>query len=225
MSNNLFLAEEEGFSIISDIDDTIRVSEVLSKLSLIMNTFLLPFKDVEGMPMFFRDLQRDLTVQTSRGYISKPTFHYLSGTPYQFLGAIQPFLERIYPLGEIISQTFSIDSGGFASFTDVKPYKIRGATKIINFFNQRKFIMIGDSTQFDPEVYANMALVNPESVVCIFIRIVTGVNIKRELVQNSNTRFQYAFSDLPKEKWSLFKDPSDLPSTRQIAKGICRKDL
>lgn len=144
LQNNIFLAEEEGFSIISDVDDTIKVSNVLSRLQVMAHTFLLPFTSTEGMPIFYRDLQRDLVVNTSRGYLSNPTFHYLSGTPYQFVGSIQPFLERVYPLGQIISQTFSVDSGGFQGFQDVKPYKIRGAKTILNFFPKRKFILIGD---------------------------------------------------------------------------------
>lgn len=38
----------EGISVISDIDDTIKVSEVLDKLRLLANTFIHPFKAVPG---------------------------------------------------------------------------------------------------------------------------------------------------------------------------------
>ena len=37
-----------GLSIISDIDDTIKISEVLDKVRLIANTFIYPFKPVPG---------------------------------------------------------------------------------------------------------------------------------------------------------------------------------
>jgi len=37
-----------GISIISDIDDTIKISEVLDKVRLIANTFIYPFKPVPG---------------------------------------------------------------------------------------------------------------------------------------------------------------------------------
>jgi hypothetical protein len=37
-----------GISVISDIDDTIKISEVLDKVRLIANTFIHPFKPVPG---------------------------------------------------------------------------------------------------------------------------------------------------------------------------------
>lgn len=39
---------QQGISIISDIDDTIKISEVLDKMRLLANTFIHPFKPVPG---------------------------------------------------------------------------------------------------------------------------------------------------------------------------------
>jgi len=38
----------QGISVISDIDDTIKISEVLDKVRLLANTFIYPFKAVPG---------------------------------------------------------------------------------------------------------------------------------------------------------------------------------
>ena len=38
----------QGISVISDVDDTIKISEVLDKVRLIANTFIHPFKPVPG---------------------------------------------------------------------------------------------------------------------------------------------------------------------------------
>lgn len=38
----------QGISVISDIDDTIKISEVFDKIRLIANTFIFPFKSVPG---------------------------------------------------------------------------------------------------------------------------------------------------------------------------------
>ena len=38
----------QGISVISDIDDTIKISEVLDKVRLLANTFIHPFKPVPG---------------------------------------------------------------------------------------------------------------------------------------------------------------------------------
>ena len=39
----------KGVSVISDIDDTIKVTEVLDRRRMLYNTFLREFKDVTGM--------------------------------------------------------------------------------------------------------------------------------------------------------------------------------
>jgi hypothetical protein len=38
----------QGISVISDVDDTIKISEVLDKVRLLANTFIHPFKPVPG---------------------------------------------------------------------------------------------------------------------------------------------------------------------------------
>jgi phosphatidate phosphatase APP1 len=44
----VYLLERHGLSVISDIDDTIKISEVLDKIRLVANTFIHGFRVVEG---------------------------------------------------------------------------------------------------------------------------------------------------------------------------------
>ena len=44
----IHLLERQGLSVISDIDDTIKISEVLDKIRLVANTFIHGFRVVEG---------------------------------------------------------------------------------------------------------------------------------------------------------------------------------
>ena len=44
----IHLLERTGLSVISDIDDTIKISEVLDKFRLVANTFIHGFRVVEG---------------------------------------------------------------------------------------------------------------------------------------------------------------------------------
>ena len=44
----IHLLERRGLSIVSDIDDTIKISEVLDKIRLVANTFIHGFRVVEG---------------------------------------------------------------------------------------------------------------------------------------------------------------------------------
>jgi len=61
-----------GVSIISDIDDTIKISNVVNKRSLLKNTFYNYFKPVDGM----NELYQKWSEQNCQ-------FHYVSSSPWQ----------------------------------------------------------------------------------------------------------------------------------------------
>lgn len=62
----------EGFSVISDIDDTIKISHVVDKRLLLERTFLKPFEEAPGMAELYRGWA-DIGA----------AFHYLSSSPWQ----------------------------------------------------------------------------------------------------------------------------------------------
>jgi phosphatidate phosphatase APP1 len=53
-SGEVHVLEPTGISVISDIDDTIKVSHVTDRKALLRNTFLKPFQPVEGMAEVYR---------------------------------------------------------------------------------------------------------------------------------------------------------------------------
>ena len=111
------LAEDEGFSILTDIDDTIRLSGVSWLPELVKKSFFSALTPTETMPEFFESLRTNLNLKTSGGRISEPTFHYLSGSPLQFLPTLQPWLEQVYPLGESVLPPFARSAGGILGLT------------------------------------------------------------------------------------------------------------
>ena len=70
-----------GISVISDIDDTIKISEVLDRKALIQNTFVKEFRDVPGMANLYRELER-----------SGAVFHYVSASPWQLYPPLSKFM-------------------------------------------------------------------------------------------------------------------------------------
>ena len=87
----VMLLEPEGKSVVSDIDDTIKVSEIpAGKAIVLRNTFLRPYVAAEGM----RDRYLGL------GDVS---FHYVSGSPWQLFGLLHKFLieQDGFPMGHI----------------------------------------------------------------------------------------------------------------------------
>ena len=81
--SDLLLVPPEGLSIISDIDDTVKVSNVLNKRELLANTFLREFTPIEGMAALFRRWGR------AHGAV----FHYVSASPWQLQPELQAFLQ------------------------------------------------------------------------------------------------------------------------------------
>ena len=77
------IISKTGYSVISDIDDTIKDSNVLNKEELIQNTFFRKFKAVRGMPQLYKKLE-------NKGV----AFHYVSGSPWQLYPFIYNFLNE-----------------------------------------------------------------------------------------------------------------------------------
>ncbi len=68
----VYVLARHGLSVISDIDDTVKISNVLSKRSLLKHTFYSYFKPVEGMSELYQKWSEQ-----------KCQFHYVSASPWQ----------------------------------------------------------------------------------------------------------------------------------------------
>ena len=78
-----------GPTVITDIDDTIKASNVLDRADLLANTFFEPFEAIDGMSQVFRDWSQAGTA-----------FHYVSSSPWQLYGPLAKFMhESNFPYG------------------------------------------------------------------------------------------------------------------------------
>ncbi|HEX20627.1 MAG TPA: DUF2183 domain-containing protein, partial [Acidiferrobacteraceae bacterium] len=109
------LVSASGLSIISDIDDTIKISNVLDKKELMSNTFLRPFKAAPGMAALYRSLHRQGAV-----------FHYVSASPWQLYPPLEQFREQHhFPEGSFHLKSFRWrDRSFFNIFKSSVNYKI-----------------------------------------------------------------------------------------------------
>ncbi len=188
------LLDAAGLSVISDIDDTIKISEVLDHQSLINNTFLKAFTAVPGMSQAYQKL-----AVNNQGL----SFHYVSSSPWNLYAPLEEFVdEQQFPRA-----TFSLkvirfrDSTLFDLFkpgTETKPLQIEA---LLEQFPQRRFILIGDSGEQDPEVYSAMAAKYPKRIAHIYIRNISGETI-------SNQRMAPLLADTG--LWTLFDDPKEI---------------
>lgn len=200
-SMHTLFAKPEGWLVISDIDDTIKRTMTREPTGILRTTFADEPVPIKGMPDFYKYVHNEL----------KPAWFYVSASPYNLYPFLQSFLHENYNPGTMILRDYSwMDiSGLIKSFTEkTQEYKADRIEKIHRFFPQRRVLCIGDSTQKDPEAYAEMYRRYPEWIHAIIIRKVTDVANMEE--HNKPERFEEAFKGIPTELWTVFEDPVEL---------------
>lgn len=194
-TSDAFLLTQTGLSVVSDIDDTIKVTEVRDRNATLRNTFLREFRPVPGLAEFYQTLVRSNGAQ----------FHYVSASPWQLYEPLAEFVRANgFPLGTFALKEFHWKDHSFLSlFASPEQYKPRVIEPLLKRSPQRRFVLIGDSGERDPEIYAASARKHPHQIARIYIRDVTGESESAE-------RYARTFRGLPRELWQVFKSPEEL---------------
>lgn len=173
--------DPNGVSLISDIDDTIKITEVpAGQHTVLRNTFCLDFKSV---------LEPDMAAKYKA--LGDIPVHYVSGGPEQLFGPLYDFLItgpggfpegtfhlKFFPKTLFSSETTKNLIHFVASSLDVTyAHKLHEITTIMDRFPDRKFILVGDSGEIDPEVYNEIRKKRPTQVKEIWIRDVINDDV------------------------------------------------
>ncbi|CAF2469265.1 unnamed protein product [Rotaria sp. Silwood2] len=190
----IYVLSPDGFSVISDIDDTIKVSDVLSKRLLLKHTFYSYFKPIEGISDLYQ-----------KWHEQKCQFHYVSASPWQLYPALRCFLAKYnFPIGTMNLRKFTWD---LKFFKPADTYKIETISEIIDAYPLRKYICVGDSGELDPEIYSKLYIKYPQSIVHIFIRDICRTPV---CLLTCEERYKKAFENIPKERWTIFKHAKEI---------------
>ncbi|HJU53160.1 MAG TPA: App1 family protein, partial [Pyrinomonadaceae bacterium] len=149
------LLDAQGTCVVSDIDDTIKVTEVpAGKKPVLIKTFLKPYVAVEEMPGRYSKLQE------GGGDVS---FHYVSGSPWQLYRLLSDFLikESGFPEGTFHLKSMRKNLFDRGAWQDIRNFvlagdtatleqKIEQITELMINLPGRQFILIGDSGEKDP---------------------------------------------------------------------------
>ncbi len=195
--NACVLADGSQPLVISDVDDTIKVTAVRNHDEAKRNTFCRPFQPVPGMAALYRKW-RD-----SNG----AGFCYVTGSPWQLYRPLEAFRsEQQFPDGAWHMKHLRLaDPESLRAFLGAQTdYKLNVIESLLARWPQRPVILAGDSGEQDPEIYATLARRHPQRIARIFIRDVTGEARDAE-------RYRKAFDGIAPEKWLLFKDAAELP--------------
>lgn len=183
----------DGVLIVSDIDDTVKVTEVRDRKKMLQNTFLKSYEPVEGMSGLYRSWETE-----------GADFFYLSASPWQLYEPLTRFLaDADFPEGLMQMKTFDLPSGIKTIFDSPGTVKIPALKKLMKSFPDRKFILVGDSGEMDPEIYGKIAAEYADRIAWILIRNVTDESA-------DSKRFNEALKKFPRNRFRLFKNPAEL---------------
>ncbi|KAM5444911.1 hypothetical protein MferCBS31731_000366 [Microsporum ferrugineum] len=194
-------AAQEGWAVISDVDDTIKYTQTPDAIGILRTTFVDDPKPIDGMPGVYSRIHKRLN----------PTWFYLSASPYNLYSFLHGFLRSTYPQGTLLLRENSwMDLAGLLkSFTQgTQEYKVNQLAKVFGWFPKRKVLCIGDSTQSDPEAYAEAYKKHDGWIKAIYIRKVTDV--ANMAGKNDPERFEKAFEGVPQSVWKVFETADEL---------------
>ncbi len=158
------------FGVISDIDDTVIQSKVSNFIQAARTVMLgnartrLPF---HGVAAFYRALRSG-----SSGGENNPIF-YVSSSPWNIYDVISEFMElQDIPRGPLLLRDWDMSLGALSSVRHYE-HKTVAIRNVMQLYPDMKFILIGDTSQHDPEIYRKIVAEYPERVGAIYIRDVT----------------------------------------------------
>jgi phosphatidate phosphatase APP1 len=216
MSQVLIVNSEANYGVISDIDDTVLIShatQTLRKLRLILTKNAKTRLPFPGVRTFYDALAGDRK-RNPIFYVSSSEWNL-----YDFL--VDFFDERALPKGPFLLQNFKsglkelVTSGGGSH-----QHKQEKIQRLMELFPALSFVLIGDSGQRDPEIYAEAVTKYPGRVKAIYIRAIGqkkkldqdlvrqthAKNVEMVLVKNTTEAYEHALSQgfiAPQEKMSV----------------------
>jgi phosphatidate phosphatase APP1 len=157
MAGVLVPSSRARFGVISDIDDTIVESHVTRKLRMILTAALTNArtrKPFAGVAAFYRALHAGVN-----------PFFYVSKSPWNLYAPLIDYLQvQALPLGPLLLRDFGLRRE--------KEHKRKRIEEILAAYPKLPFVLIGDSGEQDPEIYAAVVQRFPERIRAIYIRSV-----------------------------------------------------
>jgi phosphatidate phosphatase APP1 len=138
-----------GVSVVSDIDDTIRDTNVLDTKEMLQNTFVRETRALPQMaPSYRQFLQHNPSAR----------MHYLSNSPFALDPLLKDFLvQNGFPEGSMHLRAVSLRSSVLDKIrSQHSTHKREVIEQLLHDFPKRQFILIGDTGERDPEIYADI---------------------------------------------------------------------
>ncbi|HNV68499.1 MAG TPA: DUF2183 domain-containing protein [Candidatus Ozemobacteraceae bacterium] len=198
-----------AFLIISDVDDTVLVTEVTNRFKMLMKTF---FTDpdrrgvVAGTPQVYQSLVHG-TEPDKQGLLV-----FVSASPMYLAPRLEAFfLHQKFPPFTLILREFGVKEKWEDKAEDLSDYKFTKISDLLNRTASMPVILLGDSGERDPEIYARIVDAFPGRARCVIIRNIT-----------EQDEFHQRYLELKKKvKLIVWRDPQKLLAGL-ITEGLVR---
>ncbi|KAI9793649.1 MAG: hypothetical protein M1816_007544 [Peltula sp. TS41687] len=197
-----YLVPPTGLTLISDIDDILRVTKIYQPKEGLLNSFARPFTAWMNMPEVFANWSRS---------IPNFHFHYLTTTPEQVTRNYMDFIYNTYPGGSF--DTRPLNFSDIDATLSIRKFLL---TKIFQTFPHRKFVLVADTSNSDVmSAYPEMATEFPGQVQCIFLRNTSATDPADKFPYNTE-----GFKNLNLNMYMFFVVPDDIKGL-DISNGQC----
>lgn len=162
------------FAVVSDLDDTVILTDISHKLNMMWITFTNNAHTratTPGIPAFYRALQ------AGTGAAHNPIF-YVSTSPWNLYDMLQEFFTlRGIPSGPMflinlgLTRKHFLRPSGFA-------HKVKHTSALMDTYPDLPFILVGDSGEHDPDIYLEVLRRYPGRIKAIYIHAVSPHHVE-----------------------------------------------
>jgi phosphatidate phosphatase APP1 len=159
------------FGVISDIDDTVIQSDVSSFLQMLGTVLFSNARTrlpLPGIAAFYRALHAG-----THGQANNPMFYVSNG-----LWNLYDLLEDFFQLNQIPGGPVLLLRNWGVYRDEILPtrqreHKLGIISQILDLYADLRFILVGDSSEADPEIYHEVARRYPDRILAVYIRNVS----------------------------------------------------
>ena len=124
-NGTVILVPETGISVVSDIDDVLRITKVYVPNQGLYNSFVQPYVNVPGVPELFAQWAQNL---------SAVSFHYDTTTPVELTRTYVDYLFSNFPLGSLEMRPINLTEP-----SEILDARQNSLLKLFQTFPRRKF--------------------------------------------------------------------------------------
>ncbi len=174
------LADNPGFIVLSDIDDTVLVTHAGRIFAMIATTLFgnaLTRQLFPGVVGLYQALRRGPDPHRDR----RNPIAYVTSSPYNLHGLIELiFKENGLPLGPFFMTDWGLDEDKWLTRSH-RDHKRGAIRKILSWHPEQPALLIGDTTQHDVAIYVEAALEHPGRIALVLIHAVSSAKRVEQL--------------------------------------------